>query len=847
MLTISNYTNPASIYLIQEEINTNVCKGINVYSENLKDGYYIIKTNGPIKPEFKKFLQSKGIKIEGYIPNYAFLVKAKGEAIKMAYQENLIQWIDYYRASWKYPKGLPNFGKDTLLILLFEDAKTENVAQRLKEAGGEVLRIAENKWNKLIKIYINLSKINDIAAIEEIRWIELYRNPIFFNDKCQWVVQTWEDENRRVWKKGINGEGVIVSTSDSGIYTDHDMFRDPSIPIKDWGDYPNHRKIIAYKRGSDRATFGDAIQHGTHTGCTLCGDDEFVGGNAPFDGMSPKSRIYFVDIGAGDYWVYPPLDYNDLYILPYEGNEAGGARIMSNSWGMSDNGYYSIHSRQTDQFMWNHKDFLIFFASGNDDVKVGSPATAKNIVTVGATLNGKEAYLPAYFSNPGPTGDGRIKPTVVAPGILKSAAGSGYSSMSGTSMASPAAAGACGLIYQYFKEGWYPGGLPDPSESFIPSAALLKAMLVNSALSLPNYPSPSNKAGWGRVCVDSVLFIEDDLRKLTLWDDTIGINTGEEREFKVGVSNFEEPLKITLVWTDYPPEMSASKKLVNDLNLRVYSPKGVVYLGNQFKDGFSIPGGEPDNINPVENVWVQKPDPGNWTIKVKGSNVPFGPQPFALVITGALKKPLVPLTYAGYRIDDSEEGNNNGLLDPGEKATLYVKFLNNFDKKAFGVKGLLSSQDIIIIDSLSWYGNIPVGIVKEGEGFKIKAKHEAKKGDQVKLTVKIYEYGTEYVDTINFSFHISLGTKERADKSIKPKKKCFIAFDLIELLENLFKIDDIQEICVCDATGRMVYYSQLKRLQNYKSLNNLPEGVYFFRIKEKGNWYTIKVLKIKRG
>jgi hypothetical protein len=71
--------------------------------------------------------------------------------------------------------------------------------------------------------------------------------------------------------------------SDSGIRTNHEMFNDSTQAINGWGDYPTHRKIIAYKPAVSDAVFGDdpnAYYHGTHTSGTDRGRPEPVLGRA---------------------------------------------------------------------------------------------------------------------------------------------------------------------------------------------------------------------------------------------------------------------------------------------------------------------------------------------------------------------------------------------------------------------------------------------------------------------------------------------------------------------------------------------------------------------------------------
>ena len=113
------------------------------------------------------------------------------------------------------------------------------------------------------------------------------------------------------------------------------------------------------------------------------------------------------------------------------------------------------------------------------------PASAKNCLTVGATGNGTLQNQLAPFSSRGPTRDGRRKPTVMAPGDAGHVVDRLHPvhvrrATRGTSMATPAVAGAMALVRQYLTEGWYPTGAPVAANAFDPSAALLRAMAVNA-------------------------------------------------------------------------------------------------------------------------------------------------------------------------------------------------------------------------------------------------------------------------------------------------------------------------------------------------------------------------------
>ncbi|MEO0189485.1 MAG: S8 family serine peptidase [candidate division WOR-3 bacterium] len=612
-------------------------------------GYYIVQFSGPIYGPEKDWLESQGAKIHFYIPNYGFVVSLKGKAQQNAILSNpSVNWMGIYQPAYKISKLFNRINDDHVVtMLLFMDSDIHSVLNEVQAlTKRSEFTTSDNGINKIIQGVVNKRDINKLAQIKGIYWIEPYIRPVIHNVNAQWVVQDNQNGVRNIWAKGIHGEGEITHTSDTGINTDHYAHRSGSAAITTWGDYPTHNAIIAYKPGGplDKVLFGDGQGggsfHGTHTAGTVTGDDTTLG-TSTYDGMAKRSRHYFTDIGgsADTLWIFG--DLNDLFILPYTGNSAGRANVSSNSWGADVGGEYTADAQQVDQFMWSHKDFCIFFSNGNSGPSantVGSPATAKNCVSVGSVQNGTSASSISSWSSRGPTDDNRIKPTIMAPGqsLTSSTTGtSTYSSMQGTSMASPAAAGALTLARQYLREGWYPSGkkVAGSAWSYI-SAAMIKAIAINCAdPNITGYTVPDNNIGWGRVNLDSTLYFAGEARKTLLLDDTIGVLTGERKDYHFSVPSGAANLKITLVWTDYPGNPAVLRQIVNDLDLYV-QVGSTFYRGNQYSGGQSSPNPSGrDSLNVEECVRVNAPTAGDWLVRVEGRNVPYGPQPFALVIT----------------------------------------------------------------------------------------------------------------------------------------------------------------------------------------------------------------------
>lgn len=313
-----------------------------------------------------------------------------------------------------------------------------------------------------------------------------------------------------------------------------------------------------------------------------------------------------------------------------------------------------------------------------------------------ADLMANNAAGLAAFSSRGPTNDGRFKPDIVAPGVGIISTRSDknqayeqwgtcnvpapyqpyYMTQGGTSMANPLTAGTAVLVRQYYQDGWHPNHsqvtntTPSSGQGFNPSAALVKATLINGAWDMapgqygtgttqempPNWDTghdlPNNAEGYGRVDLEHSLFPGSGWgdvaqRMLEVHDVAPGLQTGQHGDYSASVTSGANPLIVTLVWTDPYGALSAGTELVNDLDLTVTSPTGTVYYPN----GLNKTSGA-DHTNNVEQVKVTSPGTGNWTVRVNGASVPGNgvggttTQPYALVISGVISPPCATIPGA---------------------------------------------------------------------------------------------------------------------------------------------------------------------------------------------------------
>ncbi len=403
-------------------------------------------------------------------------------------------------------------------------------------------------------------------------------------------------------------------------------------------------------------TVADTSGHGTSTAGRVAGNGVANGTTNPTShsyqngpaAMAPEAKLYIQDVAADSGLLFGPTA-TTIIANQFTPAKNGGSRIQTIGYGsnVSTGGSYGITNQKYDQFSFSNKDYLFTLPAMNNGQlgltsTITSPGTAKNSISVGAWdvplgfmgipgygLGGIEA-----ISGMGPTADGRIKPDVIAVGRtvttrsslspyfgLPGPNGNYYTPFHDTSAATPSVAGAAALVREYLQRY---ENMTSPNAS----ASMIKAVILNGAQDV-GYGIPSNEAGWGAVSLADSL--PNNGKHLYAWDYQSAITTGQIKTDTISV-NAGQPLRVTLVWTDKEPASFSNPipTLVNNLNLEVIDPLGVVYNGNDFSAPFNT---ATDSLNNVERVEITSPIAGNYQIRVIGASVPMPTQTFSVAVT----------------------------------------------------------------------------------------------------------------------------------------------------------------------------------------------------------------------
>ncbi|GED72290.1 hypothetical protein BRE01_59920 [Brevibacillus reuszeri] len=593
-----------------------------VEAEKSKSELVIIQFTGPIREEWKEQTEDWGALLGDYIPDYAFIAKladkkAKKKIEKLPYVERVVPFQPVTKVAPSLRSSLgKNRNVDVAVIGFDHQVNMQRTVRELvpDEELADMQTIEDTSHITIATL--NAQSLEEVILSEDVIAVIPVPENKLHNDRASALTQS-----STLLSTGYSGKGQLIGIADTGLDTGDAASMHPDF-------LGQIKSLYAWGRRGDAS---DRHGHGTHIAGTLVGTGEASDGI--YKGLAPDAELVFHSIQ--DRYGALFIDVETFLSQSY----ADGARIHSDSWGADDYGEYSLTSFLFDRFLWQHPDMTALIAAGNTGYDgfqtVGSPATAKNAIAVGASENDRPDWGDWsddpdqiwQYSSSGLTADGRLKPDIVAPGtaILSTRSSLApnknfdrrfdefYAYMSGSSMATPVVAAGIAQIRQFLIEHGHDE----------PSSALQKAMLLTGADDLGE---DMRRQGFGRANFLNAI-------ETNFVDEKKGMRTKERRTYAIKVEDTTKPFVITLAWTDYPASLVANRTLVNDLNLQVTTPTGEKRNGNDF---FEAPfDDEVDNLNNVEQVWIGKPDAGVYEVIVEGYNIPKGPQAYALATTGA--------------------------------------------------------------------------------------------------------------------------------------------------------------------------------------------------------------------
>lgn len=599
--------------------------GFNVADEAVINGYFYkyIQFYDIPSDQDKTVLLNAGIDLLEYIPSYAYIASLKYNINFSSLSDisNIRSIIDIPLDDRLKPAlknsappvyALRSDGAIELTVSLFKNSTLDVVRADLGMHGWTISK--EYYIGYIFDLIIPVTELHVLAGKPYVRFVTAVDAPGEPENMYARSLHRVNGMNSDFGAMQYDGSGVVVMMNDDGEIGPHIDFK-----------------------GRLKANYaiGYGGDHGDHVAGTILG-----GGNLDpvGKGMAPGAELI----------VFPASNYPGFDSI-YQHYFSMETRVTSTSYSNGCNAGYTTLAQIMDHQVRTLPGLMHVFSAGNNGIYdcgygagsgwgniTGGHKAGKNVMAV-ANLDYQDQL--ANSSSRGPAHDGRIKPDVAAMGtnVYSTGPSQTYNYKSGTSMACPGAAGTIATIIHAYKEIY----------SAEPAGGLIKAILMNSAEDLGN-SGPDFKFGFGRINAQNALSVVENQQ----------LNAGflshaDSTSFTINVGAAKDHLRVMTYWTDYEGSVNTTKALVNDLDMKVIAPDGTVFYPwvlNHAPNPVTLD--QPavraiDTINNVEQVTIDNPLPGNYTVKVYGTVIPFGPQPYH--ITWMYDDQTIDITYPAER------------------------------------------------------------------------------------------------------------------------------------------------------------------------------------------------------
>lgn len=427
---------------------------------------YVVQSRGTITEDFRSALKTAGAQIVSYVPNNAYLVRVSADVAQslrgLPQVQSVIAWEPHFKITSSKllelafeQRALPD--GNPLVVMAFP-GEEEATAQALRDLGGTVMRGESSPFGTQLLVHTPPDKLVAVAQLDTVQAIEPAYRRALANDLARTRVNISTNTTTPNNHLDLTGAGIIVGLNDTGIDQFHPDLANP----------PGRIRLDATTTGTD------LNGHGTHVAGTIANRVGSGAGivapgstnGADYRGMAPLANLYVqpIDIVTG------PLKQDTEM---QQVGASNGVFVSNNSWGYLGAFDYTFAAAIWDAAVRDavpgqegSQAQTYVFAGGNsgfgdDDGEGGfadsitAPATAKNVITVGAIeqlrnitneiVIGGVTNVPfalmtdsdnqvASFSARGNVGTGiegpfgRFKPDVVAPGVfVVSARANGWS------------------------------------------------------------------------------------------------------------------------------------------------------------------------------------------------------------------------------------------------------------------------------------------------------------------------------------------------------------------------------------------------------------------------------------
>ncbi|HEU0247477.1 MAG TPA: S8 family serine peptidase, partial [Gaiellaceae bacterium] len=602
---------------------------------------YLVQFAAQPLDEQKDRIRGLGARIFFYVPDHAYVVRMDDETREAVENLPFVRWVGPYHPAYKLEETLvkrltepPVTGEDSMprysIMVLERGGETQGiVAEAIKRLGGTVEATTEQGFR--LEASLDDGQLLEVVRMGEILFVDLWAAPEDDMD----IVRQISGADFIEAAGGYTGQGVRGEVMDNRLRTTHQDFQ-ATPPI-----------IHAGNNMPTESCSGNG--HGTCAYGVVFGDGA---GNTQARGLLPDGQGIYADRSfVADRYAHTAelVDPTDDF----------RAVFQSNSWGGGLTTAYTTVSAEMDDILFLNDIVVTQSQSNNGNQSSRPQAWAKNIVSVGGIIhqNTLDRSDDAWGGGAsiGPAADGRIKPDLShfydATFTTSSTGDANYTNFGGTSGATPITAGHFGLLFQMWADGVFagaPGAGGDVFDSR-PHMTTAKALMVNTAFQYPFVGAGDDPTrihqGWGMADLQNSyeLARQHGWQLPLLVDETAVLGPGDTDSYPLDVGADDCFLRATMTYADPMGNPAATEARVNDLSLRLLSPGGTTYWGNNglITGTASTSGGASNTVDTVENVILPTAELGTWTIEVLGDEIVEDGHPetgatdadYALVVT----------------------------------------------------------------------------------------------------------------------------------------------------------------------------------------------------------------------
>lgn len=654
---------------------------------------------------YRRAIESAGGTCYDVVPTNSMICQVPAEARAAIQALEFVRWMGAYEAAYRLDSDLMKLlERGTLGTRKYNIQVNEagtgmqaTVAARIIELGGSIVELIPQGYRMAAEL--SPVQLKQVLGFNEVHFVDAWGLPE--NDMD--IARANYGGNFIETALGYTGQGVRAEVMDGGLLLTHSAFQ--TLPPIQHAASP----IVSDSHGT--STYGINFGNGA--------------GNALGRGMMPNAQgviASYNSMSGGNRMTHTQQLLTAPYFCVYQSNSWGNARTLS----------YTTISAEMDNILFLN-DVTILNSQSNAGNQMSRPeAWAKNVVSIGAFFHQNTAVLTddrhSLGASIGPAADGRIKPELAhyydATLCPTTGSNTAYTTgFGGTSGATPITAGHFGLMFQMWHNGIF-ANTAAASTVFDnrPKATLAKALMINTANQYP-LPAPfditRNVQGWGSVHLSNLYNARN---KMCFVNETDVLTNLQTKTYKVVVAAGEPSLKATMVYTDPQGTVAAAQARKNNLSLRVTGPTGTIWRGNNgmATANWTASGGVEDTINTVENVYIQSPAAGTYTVEVIGSDINTDARPetvavidadYALVVSGITNGPLAPSAVSigvspnfGGNLASLAISENNKLLVGSSFISSRSRFFSDIDTTFTTGLSSLSKLDITLERSASFPG-----------------------------------------------------------------------------------------------------------------------------------------------